>query len=300
MMAARFAQSRLFMPDETTPAPSWLESPQNEIPFRVFTGSMSSSLSSAQKEELAAAAESLASIGHFYIAQIGHFQFASTGRRFYLTGTKILLMIGILDRRRRYYMKYFIDGGGHNGCSVRKFVSMYPDWREWIIHSFEPNPKFESFYTSLPSNIVHHSQALWASSCFKDFYVSAHGNASTLIQQKKTGNLDLAHPIRVCCVDFSKWLQDTVSTDDQVIVKLDIEGAEYEVLRGLLQDGSISLIDQLYVEFHYSKIGLEFAEHNRIVERLNKAGLNPEPWDALKFSSVQMIEKYREILSPPL
>src|SRR5215831_11746752 len=182
-------------------------------------------------------------------------------------------------------MKYFIDCGGHNGCSVRKFISMTPDWRDWTIHTFEPNPNFFTFYSSLPANIIHHPQAIWTAPCVKDFYVSAHGNGSTLMREKSSGNIDFAHPVRISCVDFGKWLQDTVTAEDHVIVKLDVEGAEYEVLRGLFKDGSIRLIDRLYIEFHYDKIGLDVVEHDRLVEDLNKAELTPNPWDALKFSS---------------
>ena len=35
-----------------------------------------------------------------------------------------------------------------------------------------------------------------------------------------------------------------------VMVKMDIEGAEYAVLEGLVHDGTIALVSELMVEFH--------------------------------------------------
>ncbi len=72
------------------------------------------------------------------------------------------------------------------------------------------------------------------------------GWASTVIAENK-------HPAlsRSCVVpafDFARFLR--LFPDRVIHVKMDIEGAEFPVLRHLLKDGSIALIDHLYVEFH--------------------------------------------------
>ncbi len=52
------------------------------------------------------------------------------------------------------------------------------------------------------------------------------------------------------CFDFSKWLTDNFTKDDEIYLKMDIEGAEFEILKKMINDGSIRLITWLAVEFH--------------------------------------------------
>ena len=51
-------------------------------------------------------------------------------------------------------------------------------------------------------------------------------------------------------IDIADWLKRTVSTTDFVVVKMDIEGAEYEVIPHLLSTGAAALIDEIFVEVH--------------------------------------------------
>ena len=58
-------------------------------------------------------------------------------------------------------------------------------------------------------------------------------------------------------IDFSRWLKEMVARHTEadgskpfVVVKMDIEGAEYAVLEELVHDGTIALISELMVEFH--------------------------------------------------
>lgn len=52
------------------------------------------------------------------------------------------------------------------------------------------------------------------------------------------------------CIDFSSWLKDNIREDDYVICKIDIEGAEYEVLKKCIRDNTLKLIDRLDAELH--------------------------------------------------
>ena len=46
------------------------------------------------------------------------------------------------------------------------------------------------------------------------------------------------------------WLAKHVQRRDFVVLKMDIEGAEFAVLPALLASGSACLIDELYLECH--------------------------------------------------
>ena len=45
-------------------------------------------------------------------------------------------------------------------------------------------------------------------------------------------------------VDLSSWIQTYTSKDDYVILKLDVEGAEYDILKKMLVDGTFEWIDK--------------------------------------------------------
>jgi len=57
-----------------------------------------------------------------------------------------------------------------------------------------------------------------------------------------------AGPWTVPCFDFSEWLLEI--GPDAVAVKMDIEGAEYELLAHLIRNGTDSLISELLIEWH--------------------------------------------------
>jgi len=43
-------------------------------------------------------------------------------------------------------MKFFIDCGGHCGCSVRKFRAEIDPNMEFHVITFEPNPQYDTCY----------------------------------------------------------------------------------------------------------------------------------------------------------
>lgn len=55
---------------------------------------------------------------------------------------------------------------------------------------------------------------------------------------------------RLPSVNFSKFLLQNFKEEDYVVVKMDIEGAEYEVIPHLVETGAYKLVDVLMVEWH--------------------------------------------------
>lgn len=53
------------------------------------------------------------------------------------------------------------------------------------------------------------------------------------------------------CVDLARYIRETFSPEDYLILKLDIEGAEYEVLHHLVETQAVQRLNELYVEFHW-------------------------------------------------
>lgn len=87
----------------------------------------------------------------------------------------------------------------------------------------------------------------------------------------------------VKCIDFPKLILDSSRTYDFIIIKMDIESAEYAVLKKLIDTGAISYINHLFVEFHSrfydSKNQVSYAElENNLIKSIKSKGSNISRW----------------------
>ncbi|XP_028764578.1 uncharacterized protein LOC114722664 [Neltuma alba] len=53
--------------------------------------------------------------------------------------------------------------------------------------------------------------------------------------------------------DFAEWLKNTVSKNDFVVMKMDVEGAEFDLIPRLFETGAICLVDEIFLECHYNR-----------------------------------------------
>lgn len=182
--------------------------------------------------------------------------------------------------------KLFIDCGGHDGCSVIKFLDIHPDF-ECI--SFEPNPTLWPYYQLLPTKL--HQSAVFTHDGTVTFFIDPiDSDGSTVIGLKKvdaTGSLSNQQcpSISVPCIDLDAFIRDQTNLSDHIVLKLDIEGAEYEVLEKLMQTGAMARVAQLLAEFHWDRAGIPEERHIALLKALKtKFDCVPASWDASAFS----------------
>lgn len=176
--------------------------------------------------------------------------------------------------------KIFIDLGAYTGDTIEQFFNwghLLGDPKEFEIHAFEPNPKFHKKLKILAeqkSRVTIYPNVAWVKDGTIDFVPDNLG--STVMKSKV--NWDQEKAVQVPCIDFSKWLEQ-FDFADLVIVKMDIEGAEFPVLEKLLKDRTINLIDHLWVEFHPNKV-TEYTttDKNELVEKLQRQVPNFWEW----------------------
>lgn len=144
--------------------------------------------------------------------------------------------------------KIFIDGGAHTGESVDCFRRLFPDHNEYEIHSFEPNPDMWALIEA--KGVILHKEALWNEDMEREFYKAKFSEGSTLLKKKVSGKVNYRDPINTKCVRLSKWITDSFESTDYIILKLDIEGAEYTVIPDLIESGAYKYIDEWYGELH--------------------------------------------------
>lgn len=155
--------------------------------------------------------------------------------------------------------KIFIDVGAHFGEVTNKFLKNHPDYEAYL---FEPNPN-----NKIPFKKVYR-RAVWINNCYEKFYLSKRDKSSegcSLMKKKTSGNLDKENPIMVKCINFNKWIKDKFKKEDKIVLKMDIEGAEYVVLDHMIVGGSMAYINKLYIEWHWNVIGFNKELHDSLV-----------------------------------
>lgn len=176
--------------------------------------------------------------------------------------------------------KLFIDCGGYDGCSVLKFLLTFPDFDAV---TFEPNPALWHYYDDLPTTLFR--KAAYTRDGSISFRIDPiDGDGSSLMERKtidyhgKIKNEDCP-VIDTPCVDLSTYIAEMVKNYDHIVLKLDVEGAEYEILEKMISDDTLSDVDQVFCEFHYDKIGLNLDKHHDLVSRV-AARTKLDAWDA--------------------
>ena len=167
--------------------------------------------------------------------------------------------------------RVFVDCGGNDRFLMERYLKTLPSFDKIFV--FEPNPTFYNSYKG--SNLIFIPKAVWTEDRTMQMYISKDTKqyGSSLIKERDT--IFHEKPIEVECIDFSKWIKDNIKPYWKLTVKLDIEGAEYDVLWKLIKDGTIKYIKELYVEFHVIKN----VKKTELIKELISIGVNPKNWE---------------------
>ena len=60
--------------------------------------------------------------------------------------------------------------------------------------------------------------------------------------------------VKVESVDFSYWLKNNTAATDDIMVKMDIEGAEYDIIDKMFVDGTINRVQIIIIECPSKKL----------------------------------------------
>lgn len=148
-------------------------------------------------------------------------------------------------------MKILIDCGASNGSALTELDNKYGSFEK--IYAIEPNPENARQIDTDDSRIVLLEAAISTTYGRFKLYLSERFDGSTLYPEKKSNRISVDRFVEVETIDFGDWLAKNVSRDDYVVCKMDVEGAEFDVLEHLLKTRLIGLIDVLLVEWHVSR-----------------------------------------------
>ena len=175
-------------------------------------------------------------------------------------------------------MKIFIDLGAYNGDTLEKALDFYPNFD--LFYAFEPYPPnfkdLEKKFKDNPKVKIFQKAASTFEGKTNFFLHKDIGKrkdadeGSTL--EKTKNNIDVSNSIEVDTVDFSKFILENFKDSDEIILKIDIEGTEYDLLEKMIIDKSIKYISKLYCEWHKHKTDITEERHSSLIQKLNQLG----------------------------
>lgn len=180
--------------------------------------------------------------------------------------------------------KIYLDLGANIGRTAEEFVLVN---RDYDIFCVEPNIELLPKIFEVSQKVRKPFSVIWGAAWIENgsinlFQSGAH-EASTVVTGKVENadwpQIDYQSGSQVPCFDLSEWiLRNVDSYDDELVIKMDIEGAEYDVLEKMLQDGSIDRVTILKCEWHYDRYpGIPVDRHHAVRDAA-KARTNLIDW----------------------
>lgn len=159
---------------------------------------------------------------------------------------------------------------------------------QWEVYAFEANPFFNPFLSQVESEIseyhkiyMYNETAAWIYDGTIEFYL----DVVNVGYNYWGSSLDKNHPdvlnsglanVTVECRDIARILSQ-FDVHDMIVLKMDIEGAEYELLVDFLKKDVFKFIDYMAVEFH-PFIKSETTKESILIELINIMGTKFVEW----------------------
>lgn len=175
--------------------------------------------------------------------------------------------------------KIYLDCGTNLCQGLEKIQSFHSMDNDWEIYSFEANPiTFNSVKHDKFPNVKFINKAVWTENTEK--YLSIEKWPSTVSEQNGSNNLvekNLSdqwigggsnimgdnfifihsqessikrNEIKVNCINLCEFIINNFKKEDYIVIKLDVEGAEYPILEKMINENIIDFVDVFYIEFH--------------------------------------------------
>lgn len=170
--------------------------------------------------------------------------------------------------------KVFLDIGAHIGETIN--VVLNSKYNFDIIYSFEPVRKNCDIIKNKFSDkrLILNNFGLLNKTCDKLIYC-AGALGGSIFEDKiqhdidKYPNSELCHFIRT-----SDWFSDNVNESDYNIIKINVEGAEINILNNLIESGEYKKIDHLLIAFDIIKIKNKKYLKDKMIKKLNDKKIN--------------------------
>lgn len=176
--------------------------------------------------------------------------------------------------------RIFLDIGAHTGETLQ--VVQEQRWGFDRIHSFEPAPACWPALVEAAGPLVEvHEFGLWDRDAVVPLFNAGSIGASVSGDKERVGE-------RVSCEfrDAANWFDQNITEHDVVFAKVNVEGAEAELIRRLDEAGVLGLIDHLLIHFDVRKVPSKEHLEGELRDRLERAGVEFFSADEIQFGGV--------------
>lgn len=177
-----------------------------------------------------------------------------------IANVKYLPSLADISFKSRYV---YIDVGSRSyGSSIGSwFRKQYPKQNKTFeIYAIEADKAFHDEY-KVKKNVKLLPYAAWVRNETLSFEINhdpgkeeeksggrGMGRIQPVNSKMKKGKVN-----RIQGFDFAEWLKSTVRMKDFVVMKMDVEGTEFDLIPRLFETGAICLIDEIFLECHYNR-----------------------------------------------
>lgn len=218
-----------------------------------------------------------------------------------LVGFQILILVWRRSAKLKHSLTcekkgLFIDCGGNLGQGLAFFSRFYsPDKFNYIV--VEPNPYCHETLRKNISKRIHESQfqiiekaaSTQNGTCLLYGLSPAEGGAlsqgASIESQHNVRyyNPDSKSALEVCTFSLSELIHSCKLLYDIIVIKIDVEGAEYAIMNHLLEMNTAQLVSQFYIEFHSEDVANNLRPELKdsevtIIKRLSALGVGFMKW----------------------
>ena len=256
----------------------------------------------ASSEMVCVPIEPVRELHHWKVAKSKDFGHAS-----WIADSDIMYKPEVLTCPPTFQNLFYVDlGAEHYPSSVGAwFRTRYPNHERFKVIAFEADP----FKNGVRGGATWRQRrdvemlpfGVWTKNSTIEFLSEGFGahltgdqNLSALgskFNLKQFGNpKQRKHVVQVPTIDISEFLLRRVREDDYVVLKMDVEGAEFQLIPHLISTGATSLIDEIYVEVHAPSVdggedprkplvsGRTRHDAKELVSSLRRAGVYAHQW----------------------
>lgn len=178
-----------------------------------------------------------------------------------LENIKYLSSMVDINFKNRYV---YVDVGARSyGSSVVSwFKKQYPKQNKTFdIYAIEADKTFHDQYTN-KKGVTLLPYAAWVRNESLFFEINEDpGGQKDVVKGRGMGRIkpvqssgnDVSDVDKIQGFDFADWLKSTVTEKDFVVMKMDVEGTEFDLIPRLFETGAICLIDEIFLECHYNR-----------------------------------------------
>jgi FkbM family methyltransferase len=163
----------------------------------------------------------------------------------------------------------FVDLGAFDGRSTRLFERHRNVRKAYL---WECHPDIQIKPPKCDHEIIR--AAAWTHDGEVTFYPGEHQGkvtqGSSLLESKMTGWLDKDNPLTVPCMDLAAWLSRLDRQQCEVAIKMNVEGAEYELLPHALEFPT-----EWHISWHAEKVCMPQGTDESWRYKLSCCGYSP-------------------------